>query len=277
MLGIAAFWQGELDAARGHFEAAVARYRPEQRGRPPPPLRAGPRGGLPDRAWRTRSGSSGDAETAARARERTLALADEMRPSRTAARSRSSSRRCWRSTCATSSGCASRRRPSGPRRPRHGARQLRIPPRCSPASSTCSTAMRSEGIARVRPPSGRRAAGEPAAPGEAGMIARVLLEACALAGDARQGLAVADRALELGMGALVWEAESRRLRASSSTPSTPRRGGRGGARARRRGRRAPGRAGVRGARAAEPRPLPRRNALRNARGTARPPRCRPGR
>ena len=44
------------------------------------------------------------------------------------------------------------------------------------------------------------------------MIARVLIEACALAGDARQGLAVADRALELGMGALLWEAEFRRLR-----------------------------------------------------------------
>ena len=31
VLGIAAFWQGELDVARGHFEAALARYRPEQR------------------------------------------------------------------------------------------------------------------------------------------------------------------------------------------------------------------------------------------------------
>jgi DNA-binding SARP family transcriptional activator len=31
VLGIAAFWRGELHAAREHFEAAVARYRPEDR------------------------------------------------------------------------------------------------------------------------------------------------------------------------------------------------------------------------------------------------------
>ena len=31
VLGIAAFWSGELDAARRHFEAAVARSRPEHR------------------------------------------------------------------------------------------------------------------------------------------------------------------------------------------------------------------------------------------------------
>jgi tetratricopeptide (TPR) repeat protein len=29
--GISTFWQGELEAAQGHFEAAVARYRPEYR------------------------------------------------------------------------------------------------------------------------------------------------------------------------------------------------------------------------------------------------------
>jgi len=31
VLGISAFWQGELEAARGHFETAVARHRPEYR------------------------------------------------------------------------------------------------------------------------------------------------------------------------------------------------------------------------------------------------------
>jgi tetratricopeptide (TPR) repeat protein len=31
VLGIAAFWQGEFEAARGHFQAAVERYRPEHR------------------------------------------------------------------------------------------------------------------------------------------------------------------------------------------------------------------------------------------------------
>src|SRR5205085_9853911 len=31
VLGIAAFWSGEFEAARRHFEAAVERYRPEHR------------------------------------------------------------------------------------------------------------------------------------------------------------------------------------------------------------------------------------------------------
>jgi hypothetical protein len=40
----------------------------------------------------------------------------------------------------------------------------------------------------------------------------VLLEACAVAGDAPTGLAAAEQALALG-GATLWEAEARRLRA----------------------------------------------------------------
>jgi hypothetical protein len=50
------------------------------------------------------------------------------------------------------------------------------------------------------------------APGYHAMLARVLLEACAAAGDMRAGLAAADRALGMS-GIRVWEAEVRRLRA----------------------------------------------------------------
>jgi hypothetical protein len=45
------------------------------------------------------------------------------------------------------------------------------------------------------------------------MIARIHLAACAAAGDARAGLAAADRALAMG-GARLWDAEAHRLRAA---------------------------------------------------------------
>jgi hypothetical protein len=42
----------------------------------------------------------------------------------------------------------------------------------------------------------------------------VLLEAYAVAGDPQAGLALADQALGMGYGAELWEAETRRLRAT---------------------------------------------------------------
>jgi hypothetical protein len=49
------------------------------------------------------------------------------------------------------------------------------------------------------------------APGQHAMVVRVLLEACSVAGAARIGLEVAERALAI-KGARVWEAETHRLR-----------------------------------------------------------------
>jgi hypothetical protein len=42
---------------------------------------------------------------------------------------------------------------------------------------------------------------------------RIVLEACASAGEAEAGLAAADEALGMGGGTQLWEAEIRRLRA----------------------------------------------------------------
>jgi hypothetical protein len=68
------------------------------------------------------------------------------------------------------------------------------------------------GIARIR-----RALDDPRgaehAPGMHAIIVRLLLAACARAGDARAGLAAAERALEMGGASRAWEAEARRLRA----------------------------------------------------------------
>ncbi len=52
-----------------------------------------------------------------------------------------------------------------------------------------------------------------AAPGEQGLLTRVLVEACAIAGDARAGLAAADRALQTGNRAQPWTTEIERMRA----------------------------------------------------------------
>ena len=124
------------------------------------------------------------------------------------------------------------------------------PPRPSPASSTCSTA----GAGGHRPPpapSGLGARRDRPRPARPRLIARVLLEACALGGGRPGGLAAADRALELGMGALLWEAEARRLRAeflaALDAPGAEVEAELERARSR---RRAPGRAGAGGAGAA---------------------------
>jgi hypothetical protein len=51
------------------------------------------------------------------------------------------------------------------------------------------------------------------APGQRAMVVRMLVEACAIAGDFRTGLAVADAALGLNDAGRLFEAEIRRLRA----------------------------------------------------------------
>ncbi|MDQ4145436.1 MAG: hypothetical protein M3198_17185, partial [Actinomycetota bacterium] len=71
-----------------------------------------------------------------------------------------------------------------------------------------------EGIARVRRSLDESREGEPAAPGLVAMHMRILLEACARAGEASSGLAAAAEALVMGGGTQIWEAEIRRLRAS---------------------------------------------------------------
>jgi hypothetical protein len=93
-----------------------------------------------------------------------------------------------------------------------GARQVHIPTEMFAGLVDVLDGRVQEGIARVRRVQDESASGEPAAPGEAGMLARVLIEACALGGDSAAGLAAADHALGLGFGAQLWEAEFSRLR-----------------------------------------------------------------
>src|SRR5207247_184566 len=77
VLGIAAFWQAEFEAARSHFEAAVERYRPEHRH-----AHLLQYGQDPKVVCLSRLGNTlwflGHTDAALRARDAALALADEI-------------------------------------------------------------------------------------------------------------------------------------------------------------------------------------------------------
>ncbi len=70
------------------------------------------------------------------------------------------------------------------------------------------------GLDRMRPVRGRLMDGPSPAPGLPGVATRFLLEIYAVTGQRGPGLALADEALEMGRGAELWEAEIRRLRAT---------------------------------------------------------------
>ena len=67
-------------------------------------------------------------------------------------------------------------------------------------------ALPASGMPWRSPPQGEHA------PGMRTMVARLLLEACVIAGDARTGLAAADRVLGLDANVRTWESEARRRR-----------------------------------------------------------------
>jgi len=209
VLGIAAFWSGEFGAARRHFEAAVAGGRPEHRWAHL--LRYGQDTKV---ICLSRLGNTlwflGLPEAAARARDAARALADEIgQPfSRSAAlvfgallaldmRDLEHLREC---VAILRSG-------------RLGdlAWQTQLSSEAFASYVEVLDGRKEVGIARIeRVLDAARQA--PPAPGTRACFARVLLEACMAAGDARAGLAAADRALAMG-GARLWEAEVRRLRA----------------------------------------------------------------
>ena len=210
VLGVAAYWQGRLHAARTHFEAAEARYRPEHRtehilryGQDPQTVCLMR---LAHTLWLL-----GRAEDASQMRDATLALAETSGHAYSLAVAgvwaamlaldQRDEAEVRRQAEAIASAAAA-----------DGARQLRIPAAMFAGFVDVLDGQAQKGIARVRRVQEDAASGVPAAPGEAGMISRVLIEACAVGEDAETGLAVTDRALELGFGAQLWEAEFRRLR-----------------------------------------------------------------
>ncbi len=208
VLGIAAFWSGELEAARRHFEAAVDHYRPEQRrahlvwfGQDPKVICLSRLGNT---LWML-----GEPEAAFAARDAALALADEIAHpySRSTALS-------FAALLALEMGDVERVRQyvaaddSG--RGQDEAKQSQLGRQAFAGYLEVIDGRAEEGVRRIQ-----RALEDPQgtdhAPGQTAMLARWLLQACAAAGDARTGLAAADRAL--GTGVRLWDAEAHRFRA----------------------------------------------------------------
>jgi DNA-binding SARP family transcriptional activator len=209
VLGIAAFWQGELEVARRRFEAAVDGYRSEHH-------RAHliRYGQDPKVICLSRLGNTlwflGRPESALRMCAAALALADDIRHpfSRATAlvfaallaldmRNPEAFREC---VSALQTACSE-----------HDPRQILVAAEAYTGLIDVLNGRKESGIARIQ----RALAdshGTQHSPGQHAMVMRVLLEAYAAAGDTQAGLAAADHALAMG-GARLWEAEVRRLRA----------------------------------------------------------------
>jgi DNA-binding SARP family transcriptional activator len=210
--GIAAYWPGNLEQARGHFEAAMQRFRPARRrahvlryGQDPELL---VRLRLAHTLWLLGHSSEADRE-----REVALAVArDSTHPYSRAVTW------VWAAIVAMDRGDAAEFR-------RHVQAleadavddvpaQVRLPMELFAGHLDVLEGRTASGLARVRPVRDQVVRGEAPAPGVPGVATRLLLEGYALAGEPEAGLALADEALGMGRGAQLWEAEIRRLRAT---------------------------------------------------------------
>jgi tetratricopeptide (TPR) repeat protein len=210
--GIAAYWRGRLEEARGHFEAAMERFRPSRRrahvlryGQDPELL---VRLRLAHTLWLL-----GHPDDCDRQRDLALTAADES----THPYSRAVTF-VWASILALDRGDAVLLR-------RHMAAldacaaddapaQVRLVAQMFAGHLDVLDGRSAAGLARVRVVREQVVHGEAPAPGVPGFATRLLLEGYALASEPQAGLELADEALELGRGAELWEAEIRRLRAS---------------------------------------------------------------
>jgi DNA-binding SARP family transcriptional activator len=204
VLGIAAFWRVDLRAARHHFEIAVAHYCPEHRTTHLIRYGLDPQVVCLSRLANT-LGFLGEHDAALVSRDHALALADEIahEPTRTTAV-------VFAALLALDLGDAEGAR-------RYTAALLRGGPdvRAAAVSGECLAGYlevldgdAERGLARIRRVlDDLREPGH--APGNRASLVRVLIEACAVAGDARGGLA----ATELPVRINLWKPETLAWRA----------------------------------------------------------------
>jgi DNA-binding SARP family transcriptional activator len=209
--GIAAYWPGRLAEARGHFEAAMERFRPARRrahvlryGQDPELL---VRLRLAHALWLV-----GQSDQADRQRELALSVARE------------STHPYSRAVVWVWAGIIALDRGDHEELRRHVQSLRSQAADDAPGQVRLATEMLEGhlevldgrvdgGLARVRRVREQLMAGA-YAPGQPGVATRTLLEGYALVGETRAGLALADEALGMGRGAELWEAEIRRLRAT---------------------------------------------------------------
>jgi tetratricopeptide (TPR) repeat protein len=209
VLGLVAFWGGEFEAARRHFQAAVDQFQPQPRSD-----RLARFGGTTEVLCTGRLGNTlgflGRPEAAARARAAALARATETGNlhNRDAALvfgamlalelRDPASVRSYGAELAVRSGDL--------------ARPMRIVADALAGYLHVLDGQEAAGVDRILGASGDPGEDEHA-PGMHAMVARVLLEGCVVAGDARTGLVAAEGTLGLGGDVRTWESEARRRRA----------------------------------------------------------------
>jgi tetratricopeptide (TPR) repeat protein len=210
VLGIAEFWQGHFPAAREHFEAAVATYRPEDLDTHLLGYGLDPRAVCMSRLANT-WGFLGDPARAVQARESALAWAEETGHPAT------------RATALVFAAmlCLELRDTTGLRQYVE-ALQAWGGGQYAQAVTSTSEALAGyvdvldghpgAGIARIQQGLDTVASVDPA-PGVGAMLRRVLLAAAAAAGDTETGRAAAELTLGAGRGVRTWESEARRMRA----------------------------------------------------------------
>jgi DNA-binding SARP family transcriptional activator len=201
--GVAAFWTAAFDEARRHFEAAVARYRPENRrahlvayGQDPKVV-ASTR--LAQALW-----FLGRADEAVRLRDEFVAYAEEVGHPYTRVVALQ-----FAALLGIETGDADAVRRFVAELPATG----QIAPQTQEEALRGYVDVldgRPGGLDRIR--RALDAAAEQRAPGTFPFVLRVLLAACERAGNATEGLIASERMLAAGGAAIVWEAEARRLR-----------------------------------------------------------------
>jgi DNA-binding SARP family transcriptional activator len=217
VLGISAFWQGRLADARRHFEAAVARYRPEHRATHLFSYGLDPYVVCLSRLANTLA-FLGEPDAARRACDDALTRAHEIDHPPT-----TDTARVFAALLTLDLG---------------DARAVRRHAAALAGAETKAAAVAGEALAGYLDVlDGRREAGlararrtfEDAgdhAPGHHACIARIVLAACVAADDAVAGVDAAERLLAAGAGAALWAPEARRqcaafLRNAAATSTSP--------------------------------------------------------
>lgn len=210
VLGISAFWNGRIGAAREHFEAAIEHYDPERR-----TIHLVRYGLDPRVVCMSRLGNTlwflGHSADAVRARDTALQLAAEVDQPATGSTARwfaimlDLELRDWDALQRHAVDLAGR------------GDELEVKPiRANMQALTGFTMVlegsASRGLARLRRVVDALA-GEEHAPGHRACIVRVLLEACRVADDADGGIAATELLLGGGAGSPLWRAEALRMRA----------------------------------------------------------------
>ena len=209
VLGLVAFWEGEFEAARRHFEAALGQFQPEPRSD-----RLARFGGTPEVLCTSRLANTlgflGRPGATARARAAALARATETGNPH----NREAALVFGAMLALELRDPASVRSYGAELAARSGdlAPPMRVVADALAGYLQVLDGQEAAGVGRILEVSGDPGEDEHA-PGQHAMVARVLLEACVVTGDARTGLAAAEGALGLDGEVRTWASEARRRRA----------------------------------------------------------------